>query len=220
MIILNLKTYKESTGKDGIKLVEAINNIYKLNPEVAKYIYISPAMVDLSMIKMLYPHLNIIGQHVDNKKAGSTTGWTPAETLVRNGIEYSMLNHAEHRVWSDNIVQDINDIQSSGLKLIIPCESLDEAKILLEAKPYAIALEDKNLIGTGQSITSMKPDSVKEFIEYCKGKTKLIIGAGVSTGEDVRSGLELGAEGFVLASAFVKAADPEAKARELVAPFL
>jgi len=220
MLILNFKTYPESTNENALKLIDAICNINKTNPELASLIYSAPATLDLNAVKMLHSELNIMAQHVDNKPAGSTTGWTPAETLVKAGIEFALLNHAEHRVWSDHIVQDIKDIQSTGLKLVVPCESLEEAKILLEAQPYGIAFENKDLIGTGKSITSQMPDSVKEFIDYCKGKTKLIIGAGVSNGEDVKTGLEMGADGFVLASAFVKAQDPEAKARELVAPFV
>jgi len=47
-----------------------------------------------------------------------------------------------------------------------------------------------------------------------------IIGAGVSSGDDIKVGLEFGAEGFILASAFVKATDKKAKAIELASPFL
>ncbi len=220
MVILNLKTYTESTGENLPRLLDSLKSLNEKNPEAGKHLMVAPSMIDLVWAKKNYPELNIIAQHVDTKSAGSTTGWTPAENLVRIGVEYALLNHAEHRVWSENIVQEIKDIQAKGLKLIVPCESLDEAKTLLEASPFAIAFENKDLIGSGKSITSEMPESVIEFINYCKGKTKLIIGAGVSSGEDVKAGLEMGGEGFVLASAFVKAVDPEAKALELVAPFL
>lgn len=220
MIILNLKTYEESTGEKAFRLLDALVSLQQKQPEVSKYIYTAPAMIDLWMIKSKYPMLNIISQHVDFANAGSTTGWTPAENLMKLGVEYSVLNHSEHRVWNEDIVENIKNVQAKGLKLIVACENLDEAQKLLEANPYAIALESKELIGTGKSITSLMPDSVMKFIEMCKGKTKLVIGAGVSTGEDIQSGLNMGAEGFILASAFVKATDPELKAQELLLPFL
>jgi triosephosphate isomerase len=116
--------------------------------------------------------------------------------------------------------QLIIEAQAKGLKLIVCCENLEEAEKLLALKPYGIAFEDKDLIGSGQSITTAKAEDVKKFISMVKGKSKAIIGAGISTGEDVRSGIEFGADGFILASAFVKATDRKAKAIELVTPFL
>lgn len=220
MLILNLKTYKESNSNNLITLLNAIDEYSQENPSVANIIYVAPSVIHLAFVKNKYPNLNLISQHVDTKDAGSTTGFIPAENLIEEGVNYSILNHAEHRVWSQNIVSDVNSIHSKGLKLVIPCESLEEAKILIEANPYAIAFENKDLIGSGKSITTEMPDSVIEFINWGKGKTKLIIGAGVSSGDDVASGLAMGADGFILASAFVKATNPKEKLTELMNPFL
>src|SRR5260221_9799172 len=220
MLILNFKTYPEATGENTKRLLDAINDLQFENPAAVGKIYCAVSMPELLWAKENYPSLNIISQDVDFVNSGSTTGWIPAENLVTSGIEYSVLNHSEHRVWNENIVQNILDIESKGLKLIVCCENLDEATKLLDAKPFAIAFEERELIGSGKSITSLKPDAVREFIKLCSGKTKVIIGAGISTEEDVTTGLEMGAEGFILASAFVKSSDPKAKALELVKPFL
>jgi triosephosphate isomerase len=219
MVILNFKTYAESTGANCNKLLDAIQTLNSTNPEIAKYITSAPSMLDLVAARKQYSDLNFMSQHVDNKNAGSTTGWITPENLVVNGIEFSIYNHSEHRVWSDSIVEDIKAIQAKGIKLVVCCENVEEATKLLEAQPFGIAFEPKDLIGSGVSVTT-RPEAVAEFIQAVKGKTKVLIGAGVSTGEDVRKGLELGADGFLLASAFVKAADPVAKARELAEPFI
>lgn len=220
MIILNLKNYFESTGENLERLLNAVESVIKKYPESQKIIFVAPSTIDLSIARKNHPTINLIAQHVDTKNAGSTTGWIPAEIIKSIGVDFAMINHAEHRVWSENIVDDIKLIQSKGINLVVPCESIEEAKILVEAKPFGIAFENKDLIGTGKSITEEMPDSVVEFINFCKGKTKLIIGAGVSTGEDTQSGIDMGGEGFVLASAFVKAEDPVAKLEELIKPLL
>lgn len=219
MIILNFKTYSEATGENAVKLLNAVQNVAQLKPELAQHIFSAPSMLDLVSMRKRYKNINIMSQHVDNKSAGSTTGWVTAENLVAQEIEFSVLNHAERRVWSDTIVEDIKTIQSKGIKVVVCCESLEEAKTLLEAQPYGIAYENKDLIGSGKSITQERPEAVQEFINLVKGKTKAIIGAGVSTGEDIKAGMGMGADGFILASAFVKASDPEAKAIELAEAF-
>ena len=48
------------------------------------------------------------------------------------------------------------------------------------------------------------------------GDVAVLCGAGVKTGEDVRTALDLGARGVLLASGVVKAKDPEAVLRDLI----
>ncbi|MEP7103593.1 MAG: triose-phosphate isomerase [Candidatus Dojkabacteria bacterium] len=218
MVILNFKTYPESTGSNALKLLDAVVKFSQTNPELASKVTCAPSILDLVYVRKTYRTINIMSQFVDNKNPGSSTGWTTPENLLEQEINFSLYNHSEHRVWSDSIVEDIKAIQAKGIKLVVCCENVEEAKKVLEAEPFGIAYEPKDLIGSGVSVTT-RPDAVKEFIEVTKGKTMVFIGAGVSTGEDVVKSLELGAEGVLLASAFVKADNHLAKIEELVKPF-
>jgi len=219
MLFLNLKNYEETTGEGFIKTMDALKKLNQDFPELNQHIYTVASNIDLRLGKSLYPELNIVSQHVDNKKPGQTTGWIVAENLLNSGIEYSFLNHAEHRVLDGNIVQYIKDVQATGLKLIVCVESLEEVKIVLEAQPFAIAFENKDLIGTGRSISSERPESVIEFISLVKGKSKAIMGAGVASAEDIEAGIRLGADGAIVSSRFCLAEDKYAKAMELAKPF-
>ena len=49
-----------------------------------------------------------------------------------------------------------------------------------------------------------------------KDKSLAIIGAGITTGKDVKKSYELGADGVLLASAFVKAQEPFEKLKDLI----
>lgn len=218
MLLLNLKTYTEATGLNAEKLLDIVNQFVNENPNVKDRIIVIPALTDLFWAKQNYPNIIIAAQHVDNVNAGSTTGWIPADTLISYGIEYSLYNHSEHRMYSNSIVDDIKSIQAKGLKLVVCCENVDEAKNLLQADPFSIAYEPKDLIGSGVSVTT-RPEAVKEFMDAMAERKNTLIGAGVTTGEDVKKSLELGAEGVLLASAFVKASDPYQKLKELVQPF-
>lgn len=212
MIVLNLKNYAESTGKNLNILLDSLKKLVTDFPEYKDKIIVAPSMVHLIDAKKNYPELNIISQHVDSKGQGSTTGWIPAEVLLSNGLNTVILNHSEHRVLPEDYV---NELHEKGMKIIACCENVEEAKMFIEKKVFAVAFEPKDLIGSGISVTT-RPDAVKEFVEVAKGKTLVLIGAGVSTKEDVLNGVKLGAEGALLASAFVKAADPYQVAKDLV----
>lgn len=219
MLLLNLKTYPESTQGNAKNLLDVVNNVITENPSIKDRIIVLPAATDLFWVKQNYPNLIIAAQHVDNVAAGKSTGGIPAELILSYGIEYSLYNHSEKRVNTDTIVEDIKAIQSKGLKLIVCCENSTEAKTIMQAEPFSIAYETPDLIGSGISVTT-RPEAVKEFVDSVAGQKNILIGAGVTTGEDVNKSIELGAEGVLVASAFVKAEDPYQKLKELVQPWL
>ena len=216
MIILNLKNYPESSGDNAIRLLSALE---LLSSDVKKYVSIAPSVIDLVTLKIRFPNLDIVSQSVENLEKGNTTGWVGIEQLKSNGIKFSLYNHSEHRVWSDEILENIESIQGKGIDLIVCCEKLEEAETILKAKPFAIAYEPKDLIGSDVSVTT-RPEVVSDFLDLVKTNTTALIGAGIQGRSDIEKGLELGAEGFIVSSSFVKASDPKQFVEELVAPFL
>jgi triosephosphate isomerase len=93
------------------------------------------------------------------------------------------------------------------------------ARDLAKFSPYYIAVEPPELIGGDISVTKANPAIVKNTVEQVKSVDKgikVLCGAGVKNGEDVKAAVDLGAEGVLLASGVVKAADPEAVIRDLV----
>ena len=80
-----------------------------------------------------------------------------------------------------------------------------------------VAFEDPELIGTGISVSKAKPELVRRNIEAIRaGMAIPLVGAGISTAEDVIASIALGAQGVLVASAVVKAKDVEAKVREFI----
>jgi triosephosphate isomerase len=87
-------------------------------------------------------------------------------------------------------------------------------------KPYAIAVEPPELIGSGRAVSKVDPAIVEDTVKAVKRVAKdcvVLCGAGVTNGEDVRAALELGAEGVLLASGVVKAKDQKAALLDLTA---
>jgi triosephosphate isomerase len=93
------------------------------------------------------------------------------------------------------------------------------SKAVAELKPYALAVEPPELIGTGRAVSKVDPAIVEDTVKEVKRVDKecvVLCGAGVTNGEDVRAAIELGADGVLLASGVVKAKDPRAALVDLV----
>ena len=69
------------------------------------------------------------------------------------------------------------------------------------------------------SVSKAQPSVVTDSVDAVKRvskKVKVLCGAGISTGEDLKKAVELGAEGVLLASGIIKAKDQKAAMLELV----
>ena len=96
-------------------------------------------------------------------------------------------------------------------------QSTDEAREIAKFEPTAIAYEPPELIGGDISVSSAKPEIVKEFCDIVKNGSKSLplIGAGIKTSEDVKKSVELGSEGILVASGVMKAEDTKEVISEL-----
>jgi triosephosphate isomerase len=93
------------------------------------------------------------------------------------------------------------------------------SKAVAELKPYAVAVEPPELIGSGRSVSKVDPGIVEGTVKEVKrvyADCVVLCGAGVTNGEDVKAAIELGADGVLLASGVVKAKDPRAALLDLV----
>ncbi|MBI5036861.1 triose-phosphate isomerase [Candidatus Micrarchaeota archaeon] len=203
IVALNLKTYEESFQKT--KLLEAV-----AEQETEHELIVCPSLPDSPAFAAEGKEVRLFAQHVDPNGFGAFTGSVPWSAMKRLGFEGSLLNHSEKKIPHNRIRETIENAKE--FKIIACADTIEEAKILASFAPWAVAIEPPELIGSGVSVSKAKPEIVKEGVKAIKKanrNVKALVGAGVSTREDFRKSLELGAEGVLLASAFVKAKDPK-----------
>ena len=97
---------------------------------------------------------------------------------------------------------------------------VDEAHQLAGLGPTFIAVEPPELIGGEISVTTADPAIVSETVDAVRGinpNVRVLCGAGVKDGNDVRTAVQLGAHGVLLASGVTKAEDIDAVLGDLVA---
>jgi triosephosphate isomerase len=142
--------------------------------------------------------------------------------LKEIGVKGSLINHSERRVPHDVVKRTAESLHANGLESLVCAASTKEASELAHLAPTFIAVEPPELIGKGVSVSKTRPEVVMNSVKAVKEvnhKITVLCGAGVSSREDVAKALELGAEGVLLASAFVNAPDPKAFLADLASAF-
>jgi len=215
VIVLNEKAYMESVGEKGFELAEICEEV---TVETGVNIAICPQQVELAMIASVV-NIPCFAQHVDAVEPGSHTGFVTLESVKEAGAAGSLVNHSEHRLKIAEIDFIIKKAASLDLLTIVCTNNIAVSKAVAELKPYAIAVEPPELIGTGRAVSKVDPGIVENTVKEVKQvdeESVVLCGAGVTNGEDVRAAIELGADGVLLASGVVKAKDPRAALRDLV----
>jgi len=200
MIIINFKNYKK--GKDVLELAK------KIQRHLPKAIVAVPTMY-IGYV-LFRTKLKVYAQHVDYQSSEKSTGFVLPECIKNAGASGSLLNHSEHKISIKDIGATIKRCNKLKLKIIACASSLGEAIKLKKLRPYAIAYEDPQLVGTGKSITRYKAHDLKKFVSVLK-ETRIIplCGAGIDSKEDYDEALEVGCKGVLVSSAVMKSRVPE-----------
>ncbi len=205
MIVTNFKTYESATGEKAVELAKIHEAVAK---ETGADIQVSVQAVDLAVIAKTIS-IPVLSQHIDPVQFGSATGHILPEAVKMAGATGTLLNHSERRLEREVLTKSIVRAKEAGLKVIVCAETPEEGAGFLEFDPDFIAVEPPELIGGDISVSSAKPEIIENAARLI-GSEKLLVGAGVKNGEDVRTCIKLGAKGVLLASGVTKAADPKA----------
>ena len=211
-VIINYKAYDEALGEKGIKLSKEAKEVeLKLNVKIA----VMPLLLDLRQNSLI---IDSYAQTLENLKSGAFTGHITLNQVLGAKAKGVVLNHSEKRLSFEVIKKTAKLAKENGLIVIVCAENAEEAKKIDEINEIdAIALEPKELIGSGRAVSKEKPEEIIKALELIK--KPLYVGAGITNKEDVEKSIELGAYGILVASAIVKAENRKEKIEELATPF-
>lgn len=215
VIILNFKTYEESTGDKGLKLAKICEEVAE---ETGAEIIVAAQLSDIYRISQVVK-IPVYAQHIDNIKYGSSTGHVLAEAAKAAGATGSLINHSELRLKLADIEANVEKLLGLSMTSVVCTNNVNTTKAAAALKPDYVAIEPPELIGSGISVSKAQPDIISGSVEAAKKvnpQIRVLCGAGISTGEDVRKAVELGACGVLLASGVIKAKDPRAVLMDLV----
>jgi len=215
LIVVNFKTYATAMGEKAVELAQAME---RASNEHVRMVAVVSAF-DLHAVKLAAPTLEIWSQHLDPVGQGSFTGWLQPQNAIERGAAGTIINHAEHKV-EMNHVQELMEQLPDDFPICACAADVDEAHRLAELGPTFIAVEPPELIGGDISVTTADPAIVSDTVaavQNINSNVRVLCGAGVKDGKDVRTAVELGAHGVLLASGVTKASDVDAVLADLVA---
>ena len=215
LIVVNFKTYATAMGQKAVELAQAME---RASNEHVRMVAVVSAF-DLHAVKLAAPTLEVWSQHLDPVGQGSFTGWLQPENAIERGAEGTIINHAEHKV-DMNHVKGLMEQLPEGFPICACAADVEEAHRLAELGPTFIAVEPPELIGGDISVTKADPAIVSDTVAAVRNinsNVRVLCGAGVKDGKDVRTAVELGAHGVLLASGVTKASDVNAVLADLVA---
>lgn len=214
MLIINFKTYLESTGPNGLHVAKKIDQVCKNAPVD---VLIAVQALDLEKIVAAVKNIKVIAQHVDGVGYGAHTGNLLPEEVKRSGGVGALINHSEHRIPKKELGKIIDLAQSIFPKYTVVCSPSFEETVIIERNfdPHIIAYEPPELIGGDISVSTAKPEIIKKVVGISHER-QILVGAGIKTIEDIKISLKLGAKGVLVASGVVKAKNPAAVVQEFL----
>jgi triosephosphate isomerase len=215
VIVLNMKTYTESTGKNALDIAKMMD---KVSIETGINMAVSVQSID---IKECSDNISIpvFAEHIDPIKPGSHTGWILPEAVKSVGAVGSLINHSEHRLNLADIDFCISRAKELDLDQIVCSNNILTSKAIATLSPNFLAVEPPELIGGDISVTTANPDIVSGSVNAVKDiddDVKVLCGAGVKNGVDVARAIELGSVGVLLASGIIKSKNKEKIIRDLI----
>ncbi len=215
VVILNFKTYLESSGENALELAKALESA---SAESGITMVAAPQAIDIYKIKE-ETGIPVLSQHIDAVSPGGHTGSNLFESFVESGIDGSLLNHSEKRMPLADIAAVTKMLEDEKPISCICTNNVETSVAAATLSPTYVAVEPPELIGTGIPVSKADPEVVSGSVDKVKAIDKnvsVLCGAGISTGEDMAAAIELGAEGVLLASGIIKAESPKDALLDLV----
>lgn len=214
-ILVNLKAYQESIGRAAHAIAAAAQQV---SDESGIMIGICPMYMDIHPLEHHYD-IPIFAQHIDPISGGAYTGMISAHSIRVAGACGSLVNHSEHRQTLADIEMCVRMLRDEDMWSCVCTNNVASTRAAAAYNPNFVAIEPPELIGSGVSVSKANPEIIKESVAAAKSVSpdiRVLTGAGISTGECVKTALDLGSDGVLLASGVVKSGDPKSALQTLI----
>jgi triosephosphate isomerase (TIM) len=179
-----------------------------------------PQLVDIPAIARATDHLLVFAQHMDPVVVGRGNGSVLPEAIKEAGAVGTMLNHSERRMTLSQIDRAIQRADEVGLATLVCVDSPEEAAAVAHFHPNIVLSEPPELIGGDKSVGTQMRGFVERTIEMVGAVDPEIIimsAAGITTPADVTAMVRLGVGATGSTSGILKADDPVAQMRAMIA---
>jgi triosephosphate isomerase (TIM) len=219
VFIVNFKNYQEVLGMESVKLALEAERVAR---DFDLEMIVAPPIPMLSTVagRVKIP---VFSQKVDVAEIGKSTGAVVPEAVKAAGAAGSLVNHSEARVGAEAAATLVKRMKGLRLSSCVCAENVEELVTLSELSPEYVAVEPPELIGTGVAVSKARPELIGKSVEAARDsgyRGRVLCGAGITSGDDVKAARRAGTGGILVASSIVKSRDWNAKLTELCGALL
>ncbi len=217
ILAINFKAYPSAFGEKGLAIALAAEHVAEEYKGSIDIIVAVPA-TEIARVSDAVTSVHVFAQHVDPVEPGAHTGYLPLEAIVEAGAKGTLVNHSEHRLKLSDIDYIVRKARKMSVSTLVCADTPTAAAAVAALSPDIIAVEPPELIGTGIPVSKAKPEIIRDTVKLVRminADVVVLTGAGITSGDDAAAAIRLGTLGVLVASAVMKASDPEAKIREL-----
>lgn len=179
-------------------------------------IILTPQYSDIYRVAQETENILVFAQHMDPDVPGRGLGKVLPEAVKAAGAVGVMLNHAECPLSFSTLNQTIRRADEVGLATIVCTDTPEEAQAVALLEPNIIVAEPTALIGTGETADDDYVKRAVQMVQDINPAISVLIGAGISNGNDVYKTIKAGAPATGTTSGIMKAADPIAMIDEMI----
>ena len=210
-LMVNPKSYL--WGRESLELAKACDRLCK---ETGIMVLYTCPYADIRLIAENTEYITVTAQNMDHLRPGRGMGAVLPESLKEAGAKAVVLNHAENQKNLSTLSSCIARADELGMITIACADSTAEAKAAAELGCDIILAEPTVLIGTGNAAD---PEYIKDCCEAIRSvdpEIGIMIGSGITTGDDVYTAVLNGADGAGSTSGIVNAPSREDRVREML----
>lgn len=215
---VNLKAYPETYGERGLALARTLEEI---EAETSARFVLTPQLLDLRIVATK-TDLAVTAPYMDTIKPGRGMGKILPEALADADADGVVINHAENRDTLSDLVWKTERCRDLGMDSVVCVDSIKMGRSVVEFDPDLVVFEKPGDISTDRAITQTHPDRIRDFlamVEEENPRTRVLVGGGISSPEDVRLAFKQGAHASGAASAISLADNPESLLRDIADVF-
>lgn len=215
---INFKVYPGTWGDDALSFARTIEAIEE---ETGARFVLTPQLPDLRRI-VDETELSVTAPRIDATEPGRGMGRILPEAIADAEADGVVMNHAENRDSLSDLAWKIDRCRDLRMDSVVCVDSVRMGRSVAALDPDVMIYEKPGDISSDRAITQTHPDRVRDFLEMVEGEspdTRVLVGGGISSADDVERAFELGADASGAASAVSLADDPESLLREIAAAF-
>jgi triosephosphate isomerase len=215
---VNVKVYPDTAGEAALSLARTLERIAA---ETGARFVFTPQVPDVRTVAA-ETDVPVTAPRMDATEPGRGMGRVLPETLADAGADGVVINHAENRDSLSDLVWKIDRCRDLGMDSLVCVDSVEMGRAVAGFDPDALIYEKPADISSDRAITRTHPDRVRDFLAMVDAenpRTRVVLGGGVSTADDVRLAFEQGADAAGAASAVALADDREALLRRIADVF-